>query len=325
MLDNTPPPRNNLLVDILNDPRRQQFSDAGVSAEAKAIIYNFLTRLRYQVPHITFSLKLRAEISAEIVSWDAKLSPKYIEGLVEVSCIVAQSAYTHISYEHQHIVARYAAHTIYIDDLGCRDLEAVAQFGRRLVAHEKFGDASMERLAVLLRDMEAFYPRLTCDLITVATLNFMAGIHNELISKERGGVPGAISFPWYMRQKTGIGSAFVLFNFVKDWRDPADNIHLQLLPDIEFYTNTMNDVLSFYKESLVGETNNFIHLRAAAERKDPLTVLHEVAEETLETIYRVDALTASDAQLSQICRSYLGGYTEFHLRVARYRLGELNM
>ena len=66
-----------------------------------------------------------------------------------------------------------------------------------------------------------------------------------------------------------------------------------------------NRRLSFYKEWLAGETDNYVHLRAAAERKAPLVVLRELAEETLETIGQVQELTASDSELSSILRSYL--------------------
>ncbi|KAH9846107.1 terpenoid synthase [Lenzites betulinus] len=293
--------------------------------EVKQILRDFMMRLRYRHPRTPRNAKLRAEITAEIISWDVQLSPKKIEGLMDTACAIAESAYSHISYEHQRVVALYTAHLTYIDDLGLRDLEAVAQFGHRLLAREDFGNASMDRLIVLLRDMHAFYPRLTCDAITVSTLDFLVGVHNELTGKERGVIPGATPYPWYMRQKTGIGPAYVLFNFVKDWRDPMDNIHLQLVPDLEFYTDTINDLLSFYKEFLAGETDNFINLRAAAEQKDPLVVLREVAEETLLRIERVEALTATDLQLSNICRSYLMGYTEFHIRATRYRLVDLEM
>lgn len=101
--------------------------------------------------------------------------------------------------------------------------------------------------------------------------------------------------------------------------------------------------LSFYKESLAGETDNLIHLRAAAEQKDPLSVLREVVEETLESIRKVEVLTAADPQLAKICRSYVivsvggtyegecadrvwtQGYVEFHFRARRYRLEDLEM
>lgn len=81
-------------------------------------------------------------------------------------------------------------------------------------------------------------------------------------------------------------------------------------PPLDVYHDAPADVvapsrLSFYKESLAGETDNFIHLRAVAEQKDPLITLREVVEETLDSVRKVEVLTAADPQLAYICRSYV--------------------
>ncbi|KAJ3004053.1 hypothetical protein NUW54_g4992 [Trametes sanguinea] len=83
--------------------------------------------------------------------------------------------------------------------------------------------------------------------------------------------------------------------------------------------------LSFYKEALRGETETYIHLRASAEGKDPLTVLRDVVDETLRSIREVRQLTSAHPKLEAICESYLMGYIEFHIRAKRYRLDELEM
>lgn len=63
--------------------------------------------------------------------------------------------------------------------------------------------------------------------------------------------------------------------------------------------------LSFYKESMDGETNTYIYQRANAENLDPLEVLRDLCEDTLDMIRRIGDLTSSDPQLADICRSYL--------------------
>ncbi|KAJ2992502.1 hypothetical protein NUW54_g7919 [Trametes sanguinea] len=136
---------------------------------------------------------------------------------------------------------------------------------------------------------------------------------------------GATLYATSLRLKTGIGAAFALFNFVKGWRDPRDCRYLQVFPAIEHYINAINDILSFYKETLDGERDNYIHVRAAAQGKDPLTVLRELVEETLDNVRNIELLTASDEQLAKICRSHLMGYVEFKLRAKRYRLQELDL
>ncbi|KAI0366877.1 hypothetical protein BV20DRAFT_1055214 [Pilatotrama ljubarskyi] len=110
---------------------------------------------------------------------------------------------------------------------------------------------------------------------------------------------------------TGFAEEYALFNFVDGWPDPADNVHMRVIP------------LSFYKESLDGETTNYISMRAVAERKDPLDVLRELSAETLESMARIELLTSSDPQLAHICSSHITGFVEFHFRAERYRLGDL--
>nr|BDI63123.1 sesquiterpene synthase [Trametes versicolor] len=293
--------------------------------EIKDILKDFLRRLNYRSPHTPANAKLRAEVTAEIASWNADLSPSFKHGLAETCYTIAESAYAHTSYEHQRIIALYTTYLTYVDDLGGRDLDALGEFGRRLLAREALGDSALDRLVTNLQDMYAYYPRLSAHSIAVSTLDFFVGSYVEATGKEMAVAPGATKYPGYMRMKTGIGAAYALFNFVKDWRDPADHFFLQLIPEIEFYTDTINDILSFYKESLAGETDNLIHLRAAAEQKDPLSVLRDVVEETLESIRKVEVLTAADPQLAKICRSYVVGYVEFHFRAKRYRLEDLEM
>ncbi|KAH9847952.1 hypothetical protein C2E23DRAFT_871523 [Lenzites betulinus] len=227
----------------LQQPRTQrEFSDESI-AEVKQIIRDFLTRLRYRDPHTPRNQKLRAEISAEINFWDVQLSPKQIEEIADTACTIAESAYAHITYEHQRVVAKFSAHVVYVDNLDIRDLEVVAQFGHRLLAAADFGNRSIERLTALLRGMYALYPRRACDSFIVSTLDFLISVHDELTSGGQVVIPGATLHPWYMRQKSGIGPAYALFNyFVKDWRDPADRFHLQLVPDLEICTDMIKYV-----------------------------------------------------------------------------------
>ncbi|KAI0366876.1 terpenoid synthase [Pilatotrama ljubarskyi] len=294
-----------------------------VVAGIKSAVRDFLMRLRYRAPHTPANAKLRAEVTAEILSWNAGLSPPYVEALMDTSCTIAESAYAHLSYKHQLLVAIYTTYVVYVDDIGNRDLEVLGQFGHRLLAREDLGDPVLERLAQQLQDMYDYYPRLSAHSITIATLDSVVGMYVEFTTRDMAVSPGATRYPWYLRIKTGIGSAYALFNFVKEWRNPADNYHLQLLPDVEHFTDAIN--LSFYKEALNGDTDNYITLRASAEQKDPVMVLRELCEETLESLRRVEVLTSSDPQMASILRSYLMGYVEFHFRAKRYRLSELSV
>lgn len=62
--------------------------------------------------------------------------------------------------------------------------------------------------------------------------------------------------------------------------------------------------LSFYKEELAGETKNYVHLRATAERCTVEDVLRELMEEVAESAIRMKALTDNDKELSELWERY---------------------
>lgn len=62
--------------------------------------------------------------------------------------------------------------------------------------------------------------------------------------------------------------------------------------------------LSFYKEELAGEQNNYVHLRAAVEQLSPLEVLTNLTEEVLDTAKRVGQIIGGDLELRMLWEQY---------------------
>ncbi|KAI0673916.1 terpenoid synthase [Trametes maxima] len=297
------------------------------AVQTKDILRDFLKRLQYRSPRTQADPKLRAEVAAEIASWNAGLSQKAIEYFTETTSCAAESAYAHTTYEHRRAVAIYTAYWNYMDDVAGNPqvLAALGQFGRRFVIGEDLADPVLERMVTLLRSMDKLYTGVGAECIIAGTLDALAGTYVEYKTKEATPAPGAVRYPYWLRLKAGVAGPFAHFNFMNGWRDPSDNYHLQLIPEIEHFIVAVNDILSFYKETLSGETDTYIHLRAAAESKPPLAVLRELVDETLDTVRRTEGLTSADPQLASICRSFFMGYTEFHFRAGRYRLEDLQV
>ena len=76
--------------------------------------------------------------------------------------------------------------------------------------------------------------------------------------------------------------------------------------------------LSFYKEELAGETNNYVHLRAAAERLSPLEVLHRLTGEVEDTAKRIREIIGADRELAEIWEMYLQVRRSYRVSMARY-------
>ncbi|KAI0662060.1 terpenoid synthase [Cubamyces menziesii] len=291
--------------------------------ETRRILRDFLDRLEYQDPHTPINPRLRNEVMIDVVSWDTGLSTQIIEGIVDSSCSIAESAYPHLPYEHQLFVALYTTYFIYIDDLGNRDLEMLGDFHRRYANREDMSDPVLERIVRQFRDIYGLYPRLDADAIIAGSIETLVGMYIEFSTKDVPAIPGATTYAPFIRRKTGDGLAYALFSFAKGVRDPSDKFYLQVLPALEYLTLSINDILSFYKETVGGETDAYIYLLAIAERKDPHEVLREVVEETFASIRMVEDLTSRDPELAAVCKSYIIGYVEFHFRAGRYRLDEV--
>ncbi|KAI0670936.1 terpenoid synthase [Trametes maxima] len=292
---------------------------------AEHAIRDFLTRIHYRPLGTTPDPTLRAVVSAEVLSWGANIDPHVMEVMIDTGCTTAEATYSHISDPARLFIAIFTAYWVYIDDTAAHKSGACANFVRHLVAREEQPDPVLRRAATHLTELYQCFPSLGADAITASCLDTFMGMHVEEMTSNGAITPGATRYPYFLRLKTGLAAGYSHFNFAKGWRDPGDVSYLQVLPELDHITVAVNDVISFYKESLEGETNNYIYLRAAAERKSALAVLAELVEETVDTVHRIEAITANDPELKAICRSYVTGYIEFHFRAKRYRLGDLQM
>lgn len=207
-----------------------QLQCGNTAAEIKIIFQDFLARLQYCPPCTVPNASLRADLTAEIISWNAGLSPKFIDHLTDTACTIVESALSHTSYAHQRLLSFYSAYIIYVDDFGSRDLEALGRFGQRIAARESQGDVVLERLARQFSDMYTMYPPVAADLINTATLAGVAGTYIEFKTDDMAVAPGALRYPSFLRNMTGYSTAYAFFNFVQGWRDPADTFYLQIVP-----------------------------------------------------------------------------------------------
>ncbi|KAJ8456874.1 hypothetical protein ONZ51_g11863 [Trametes cubensis] len=299
--------------------------DAGFLAQTKHIFSVFLARLDYHAPRIPINTTPRADISAMVVSWNISENSAFIVTAVETACCVTERAYGHLPYKHQLLIAAYTVLLVYADDLGRGD--TLGQVGRWVATRERITDPGLERLLLQTEEMYDYYTYISADNINAATVNGLLGMVIECATEgaQRIG-PRSMLYADFLRRKTGFGTSYALFNFVKGWRDPSDLCYLQLIPAMDRYICGINDVLSFYKETLRGDTDSsYVYLRAAAEAKEPLAVLQQLVEETVADVFHMRAMTSADSQVAEICDKHLMGYLEFHMIAERYGLGELQL
>ena len=62
--------------------------------------------------------------------------------------------------------------------------------------------------------------------------------------------------------------------------------------------------LSFYKEELAGETKNYVHLSAAAQKCSVEDVLRQLVGEVMDSARCMEVLTANDPELARLWTQY---------------------
>ena len=91
-----------------------------------------------------------------------------------------------------------------------------------------------------------------------------------------------------------------------------------LQPDIS------NDILSFYKEELTGETVTYVHLfRVARHKESGLEAIHDLIDEAVGLSEEIGRLLAGNAK--ETWDLWMTGYITFHLCDSRYKLAELGL
>ncbi|KDR81204.1 hypothetical protein GALMADRAFT_20330, partial [Galerina marginata CBS 339.88] len=172
-----------------------------------------------------------------------------------------------------------------------------------------------------------FWDTVPANSITLAAMDFM----NASLIEQMSGIRDALmklaepeaarAWPYYLRCKVGASPAFAFMLFPKDMKIDI-SVYLPAMSDIILFTDLANDILSFHKESLAGETNNYIHNRARVAQKSVLETLQDVVDETLAACARITkVLQSTDAAIPW--KRYVNGYLAFHVTEKRYRLSEL--
>ncbi|KAJ7201904.1 isoprenoid synthase domain-containing protein [Mycena pura] len=290
-------------------------------------------------------------------------SEKRLADLEHASGGIIERGYPYATTEVQLLYAKITALAILVDDIMedeamCAEL---AQFSHKLF----LGEPQRTRLLALyhatLKEMSHLFEgsELQRDMAVIPWIVFIDGCLVEkrmFISKH--GAPKITSleglaphFPRYLRGRSGASESYVsgIFKAAKEQNLPVDRF-IKAVPDAVFFCDVMNDILSFHKEELAGETHNFIHIRTrslssagkrgsgAAGEWTPDDTLRLLCQELLEATRRVDGVLRLeecerkmrgevidgvdelDVEIAKQWRGWRDGYISWHLECRRYKL-----
>lgn len=225
------------------------------------------------------------------------------------------------------VIALFTVYFTAIDDMGLEYLESIKNFRKNMMAGQ-CQPRLLQSFSMLLRGFDQHYDTFSADKITTGLISFMGSCAIESETQDQfHALKTAPGFPRYFRIMTGLAEPYAYFILRKDLCSPENrNLSIQAVPDIMDFTDTVNDILSFYKESILSpERNTFVYHRAKSEGKNIPQVLWDMTVETKQYIHNIEATLASNTQLSSVVDAYMRGYVGFHANQPRYKLNQLDM
>ncbi|KAK7064911.1 terpenoid synthase [Favolaschia claudopus] len=296
----------------------------------KSIIETFLEAISYvplkadEVPSANSLAALTQVTGEEILSWNVDDGQ---DGRIFISMVEKAASSIEFCYPHHTLEAK-AAFTLtawfffYVDDF--TTIQSLEDCQRRLVLGLPQEDPVLVHLPAVLGRLYDHWDPVCANTMACSVLDLING---TILEKRREVCamsvnPFALSWPKYLRSKSGIGAAAACAIFPQV-PHPDISAYIQAIPDIAEFEAFANDILSFYKEELLGETTSYVHVRAKLTSKHPKQVLVEMIQEVGDLHTRITAILQDHAEALVAWKAFETGYIAWHFTLRRFRLAEL--
>ncbi|KAF8557707.1 terpenoid synthase [Imleria badia] len=223
-------------------------------------------------------------------------------------------------------ISLYTACIAYVDDaMEDFPLERtkIYRFNERFGRGQAHINGILDALADLLHQVPylGFQP-VSSNLIVTSTLDFVTANILEHETKTMQISSLAQQYATYHRTMAAAPEAFLFAAFpcgipVKDY--------IQAMPEMMLFFNNTNDVLSFYKEELAGETTNRISILAACNKSSKLDALDALVKTTSDGFESAVEILSACPEARETFKKFAAGLIRFHISVGRYRLAELEL
>lgn len=245
----------------------------------------------------------------------------------KTACLITDLSYPLHSKEVKTVIARYTAYILEVDDMGDKFLDEVRSFRRDMLLG-KLQSPVLCSCRALLSELDRHYDQFCSDKITTAMINYFAATVLEFeMDEEFTALKTSPKSPQYFRLMSGSAEPYAFFILCRDAFSPeAVMLLLQAAPDLMDFINYANDLISFYKESIIStERHNYAYQRAITEGTSVHDVLRSLSTEVMETIVNIKSVCSADPTLSKYMNAFIDGYLLFHLTARRYKISQLNI
>ncbi|KAG6812295.1 hypothetical protein H0H93_013891, partial [Arthromyces matolae] len=275
-------------------------------------IQSFLDGINYTPPK---SDEMRQQSLADILRKEFAMlcpdDPVWFDTICTHAAAMAELSYQGHSHVVQVQIARFTWMFFYVDDRHHKFPQEIETFQHSLLSFKNSDNSGLRKFLEIIKGMYDLWDTISANCIASSAMEFINGCmlenfqetHNMEISRD------AISWPDYLREKTGTSSAYAFFIFPRNDLEYCVTDFIQVIGDIKIYINHVNDLLSFYKEELAGETDNYIHIRAYIQGKSAYDTLADVARESVAAYSRVSGILRSRSPAAyQLWETFAAGY-----------------
>ncbi|EPS33065.1 hypothetical protein PDE_08027 [Penicillium oxalicum 114-2] len=229
-------------------------------------------------------------------------------------------------------IAVFTALMFSIDDLGNQMPGALRTYRSKIMLGLPQDSQQIADFLKIPFQMESWLDNFALDMVFKSQLEFLSAnlVENEYGDRLCPHPSTPQSLRSYFRLKSGICEPYAFFIWPSSIMVQDHNHNgapLAIMPDLMTWINDTNDIMSFYKESIIGdEVNNSISLHARAKSQ---TLLESVKDHvSLATDAFVRIMEFAKDQHPEVQRKlleFLNGYIAIHYKDPRYHMQDLSI
>lgn len=295
--------------------------DRKVLANIRQSVAEFYQRCGLQYKNITLDEAWYSECCQEAINRDYPMDA--ILPYMPVGVAIMSNAYGHLpDYATKMWICLFTTVATCIDDMMLRaeDLVHMYRFNERFANCQPQGHPVLTTLDGLLREVTCHYSAPVSNLIVTSSLNFISSILLDSETQDMPISPQAPSYPEYSRLLSGLADTygFCIFPSTLPLRE-----YVQCMPDLTIVINHTNDILSYYKEEIEGDSANYLSLIAASRALTKQDALRELIEKTVQAYHNVLEFLRPHPEAYGAYVAFFDGYVKFHATLRRYKLEEI--
>ncbi|KAF9883631.1 hypothetical protein FE257_003103 [Aspergillus nanangensis] len=294
------------------------------------VVSRFLDDMGFAMPSSTKDPSLRTPVTAHFraQNWNDTLLGKALH-LAEYTSTGLGMVYPYVPRETKISYGIFSTYMFLIDDSEDDIVNELRGFQNDLAQGQPPKSPLLASMFRFVGTMRSEFGSYSWSTIFKSMIEFISGcvIEHRYNGRVRPAV-GAVSFPYYLRQRAGIAEPFAHFAFPQTLY--PEEIYLDhyilILEDMSDFVNYVNDVLSFYKESILGsEDVNYICNSATTQGVSTLAALGQTCDKAIQSVKNIRSVLASKPEMLCTTEQFLQAYISWYIIQTRYHLDDLQL